>query len=75
MVEIMAPLLNRANAEIYKQYVDQLVESGKAYIAFDTPEELDLKRKEVDNFQYDAHTRMQMRNSLVLHFRRGLNPY
>ncbi|MDY6122728.1 MAG: glutamate--tRNA ligase [Porphyromonas sp.] len=60
------PYRQSERREIYKQYVDQLVESGKAYIAFDTPEELDLKRKEVDNFQYDAHTRMQMRNSLVL---------
>ena len=34
--------------------------------AFDTPEELDAKRKEVPNFQYDASTRMQMRNSLTL---------
>ena len=34
--------------------------------AFDTPEELDAKRKEIDNFQYDAHTRTQMRNSLTM---------
>lgn len=51
---------------IYKQYVDQLVHDGKAYIAFDTPEELDKKRQEIANFQYDASTRMQMRNSLTL---------
>lgn len=51
---------------IYKKYVDQLLEAGKAYIAFDTPEELEAKRAEVQNFQYDAHTRMQMRNSLTL---------
>lgn len=42
------------------------MENGKAYIAFDTPEELDAKRQEVSNFQYDASTRMQMRNSLTL---------
>jgi len=51
---------------IYKQYVDQLLEQGLAYIAFDTPEELDVKRNEIANFQYDASTRMQMRNSLTL---------
>ena len=51
---------------IYKKYVDQLLDVGKAYIAFDTPEELDAKRHEIKNFQYDAHTRMMMRNSLTM---------
>jgi len=51
---------------IYKKYVDQLLDAGLAYIAFDTPEELDAKRNEVSNFQYDASTRLQMRNSLTL---------
>lgn len=51
---------------IYKQYVDQLINEGKAYIAFDTPEELEKKRQEISNFQYDASTRLQMRNSLTL---------
>lgn len=51
---------------IYKKYVDQLLEAGKAYIAFDTPEQLEAKRSEIQNFQYDAHTRMQMSNSLTL---------
>ncbi|MBR5688689.1 MAG: glutamate--tRNA ligase [Prevotella sp.] len=51
---------------IYKKYVEQLLESGKAYYAFDTPEELEAKRAEIQNFQYDARTRMQMRNSLSL---------
>ena len=52
--------------DIYKKYVNQLLEDGKAYIAFDTPEELEAKRAEIQNFQYDATTRMQMRNSLTL---------
>ena len=52
--------------EIYRRYVDQLLDEGKAYYAFDTPEELDAKRGEIQNFQYDASTRMQMRNSLSL---------
>ena len=51
---------------IYKKYVDQLLADGKAYIAFHTPEELEAKRNEIKNFQYDAHTRGMMRNSLTL---------
>lgn len=51
---------------IYKEYVDQLLNDGLAYIAFDTPQELDAKRQEIANFQYDASTRLQMRNSLTL---------
>ena len=51
---------------IYKKYVDQLLADCKAYIAFDTPEQLEAKRAEIQNFQYDAKTRMQMTNSLTL---------
>lgn len=51
---------------IYKKYVDRLLDEGKAYIAFDTPEELERKRGEIKNFQYDATTRARMRNSLTL---------
>ena len=51
---------------IYKEYVGRLLDSGKAYLAFDTPEELEAKRKEIPNFQYDASTRGMMRNSLSL---------
>ncbi len=60
------PYRQSERREIYRKYVDQLVEEGKAYYAFDTPEELERKRKEVPNFQYDATTRMEMRNSLVM---------
>lgn len=51
---------------IYRKYVEYLLENGKAYIAFDTPQELEAKRNEIKNFQYDATTRMSMRNSLTL---------
>ncbi|MDD7317361.1 MAG: glutamate--tRNA ligase [Prevotella sp.] len=51
---------------IYKEYVSKLLDEGKAYIAFDTPEELDVKRQEIKNFQYDASTRSMMRNSLTM---------
>ncbi len=50
----------------YKQYAQQLISDGYAYYAFDTPEELDAKRKEFPNFLYGQATRMQMRNSLTL---------
>ena len=60
------PYRQSERRDIYKKYVQQLLDSGKAYIAFDTPEELDAKRAEIENFQYDASTRMQMRNSLTL---------
>lgn len=60
------PYRQSERREIYKKYVDQLLKSGKAYLAFDTPEELEVKRNEIKNFQYDAHTRLMMRNSLTL---------
>lgn len=60
------PYRQSERRDIYKKYVRQLLDAGKAYIAFDTPEELNKKREEVQNFQYDAHTRLDMRNSLTL---------
>lgn len=60
------PYRQSERRDIYKKYVDILLEKGNAYIAFDTPEELEAKRKEINNFQYDASTRMLMRNSLSL---------
>ena len=60
------PYRQSERRDIYKKYVQVLLDNGKAYIAFDTPEELDEKRKEVPNFQYDASTLMSMRNSLTL---------
>ena len=57
--------------EIYRQYADQLIESGHAYYAFDTQEELGemrerLKRAKVPNPQYNSSVRMTMINSLTL---------
>ena len=60
------PYRQSERRDIYKKYVDELLANGKAYIAFDTPEELNAKREEVENFQYDAKTRLSMRNSLTL---------
>ena len=60
------PYRQSERRDIYKKYVQQLIDNGKAYYAFDTPEELDAKRAEVQNFQYDSRTRLMMRNSLTM---------
>ncbi len=60
------PYRQSERKDIYLQYVNQLLDAGLAYKAFDTPEELDAKRAEIENFQYDASTRAQMNNSLLL---------
>ncbi len=60
------PYRQSERRDIYRKYVKQLLDAGKAYIAFDTPEELEAKRAEIKNFQYDAHTRSMMRNSLTM---------
>ena len=60
------PYRQSERRDIYKKYVRQLLDAGKAYIAFDMPAELEAKRAEIPNFQYDAHTRGMMRNSLTL---------
>ena len=60
------PYRQSERRSIYKKYVDQLLAAVKAYIAFDTPEQLEAKRAEIQNFQYDARTRGEMTNSLTL---------
>ena len=60
------PYRQSERKDTYKLYVNKLLDAQAAYIAYDTAEELDDKRKEISNFQYDASTRMQMRNSLSL---------
>jgi glutamyl-tRNA synthetase len=66
-----APYRQSERKAIYAQYAMQLVESGHAYYAFDTAEELDemrerLKAAKVVSPQYNAITRMNMKNSLTL---------
>jgi glutamyl-tRNA synthetase len=56
---------------IYAQYAQKLIENGKAYYAFDTPEALDERRKAEEaagnkGFKYDATSRLGLRNSLSL---------
>lgn len=60
------PYRQSERRSIYKKYVEQLLAADKAYIAFDTPEQLEAKRAEIQNFQYDARTRDEMTNSLTL---------
>lgn len=61
-----APYRQSERKAIYRKYVDQLLEADLAYVAFDTPAQLDAKRAEIANFQYDASTRNAMTNSLTL---------
>jgi glutamyl-tRNA synthetase len=60
------PYRQSERKSLYKRYVDELLSSGHAYIAFDTPAELASIRKTASNFQYDAVVRMRMRNSLTM---------
>ena len=60
------PYKQSERRDLYRKYTQQLIDAGKAYYAFDTPEELEAKRQEIKNFQYDARTRGMMRNSLSL---------
>lgn len=60
------PYRQSERREIYQEYVEQLLASGRAYYAFDTPDELARARERDGNFSYDAQTRVSMRNSLTL---------
>lgn len=65
------PYRQSERKELYQEYINQLLQSGHAYKAFDTPEELDQKREKAKqegnhSWQYDASTRLQMRNSISL---------
>jgi len=61
-----APYRQSERKPLYREYAEKLVMEGHAYYAFDTPEELDAKRKEVPNFQYGHAHRDELRNSLSL---------
>ena len=60
------PYKQSERRDIYREHTKRLLDAGKAYIAFDTPEELEAARRDTPNFQYDASTRGRMRNSLTL---------
>ena len=66
------PYRQSERKEIYKKYVDILINTGWAYYAFDTSEQLDAHRKQQESegktFMYNWHNRAKGRliNSLVL---------
>ena len=60
------PYRQSERKETYKKYALQLVQTGHAYYAFDSSEELGAARDKTPNFKYDAVTRKEMRNSLTL---------
>jgi glutamyl-tRNA synthetase len=64
------PYRQSERKEMYMQYALNLVKSGSAYYAFDTPEELDSLRKEYESrgetFVYDARVRASLKNSLTI---------
>jgi glutamyl-tRNA synthetase len=66
-----APYRQSERKSIYMQYAQQLIDSGHAYYAFDTAEELEDMRKRLEaskipDPKYNSITRMQMRNSLTM---------
>ncbi|PZP38409.1 MAG: glutamate--tRNA ligase, partial [Pseudopedobacter saltans] len=65
-----APYRQSERRDIYDRYKDQILKTDYAYLAFDTPEELDAIRKDFetrgDVFSYNYHTRQQLRNSISL---------
>jgi glutamyl-tRNA synthetase len=63
-----APYRQSERLDIYKKYVDILIQSGQAYYAFDTAESLEKARSEAPDgiWQYHSATRLQMENSLSL---------
>jgi glutamyl-tRNA synthetase len=65
-----APYRQSERKDLYRKYADMLVDQGYAYLAFDTPEELDRLRKEAEShkrvFIYNALSREKLNNSLAL---------
>ena len=64
------PYRQSERRHIYDQYIDEILKTDYAYIAFDTPEELDAIRKEFEEkgevFSYNYQTRTRLRNSVAL---------
>ena len=64
------PYRQSERREIYDRYTEQILKTDYAYIAFDTPEELDAIRSEYEAkgevFSYDNKTRARLRNSISL---------
>jgi glutamyl-tRNA synthetase len=68
--EKFGPYRQSERKPLYKQYADQLVNSGWAYYAFDTAEALDAHRKQHEEqgktFIYNWHNREKLDTSLVI---------
>lgn len=64
------PYRQSERRDIYERYTEQILQTDYAYIAFDTPEELDEIRKEYEEkgevFAYNNYTRNRLKNSLTL---------
>ena len=64
------PYRQSERRDIYDKYTEQILKTDYAYIAFDTPEELDAVRNEFEArgevFAYNYQTRERLRNSISL---------
>lgn len=64
------PYRQSERRDIYDKYTEQILKTDYAYIAFDTPEELDAVRNEFESrgevFAYNYQTRERLRNSISL---------
>ena len=64
------PYKQSERSALYKREIETLLKNGQAYKAFDTPESMAAKRLEAESagnvWQYDASTRMDMRNTLSM---------
>ena len=64
------PYRQSERKQMYRQYAEQLIKSGHAYYSFDSSEELDEERRKMEtaggSFAYNAITRQNLKNSLVL---------
>jgi glutamyl-tRNA synthetase len=68
--EKFGPYRQSERKDIYKKYIQKLIDSGNAYYAFDTAEKLDFHRKDHEEkgktFIYNWHNRLKLNNSLSL---------
>jgi glutamyl-tRNA synthetase len=68
--EKFGPYKQSERKHLYKQYADELINSGNAYYAFDTAEALDAHRKQHEEqgktFIYNHHNREKLDTSLVI---------
>ena len=64
------PYRQSERKSIYKAHIDELIQNGSAYYAYDLPEDLRHARSEAEQkgetFKYGSHNRMTFKNSLTL---------